>query len=85
MHPQLPSADYPVLCFYPMSKARGEGRNWYALAFNERKRLMASHADAGRRYANRVSYEVLVQSSPRLTRGLPEREAGLDEEKYWAM
>jgi inosine kinase len=37
------------------------------------------------RYANRVSYEVLVQSSPRLTRGLPEREEGLDDEKYWAL
>lgn len=37
------------------------------------------------RYANRVSYEVLVQSAPRLTRGLPEREDGLDDEKYWAM
>ena len=37
------------------------------------------------RYANRVSYEVLVQSSPRLTHGLPEREAGLDDEAYWAM
>lgn len=37
------------------------------------------------RYANRVSYEVLVQSSPRLTRGLPEREAGLDDEAYWAL
>ncbi len=37
------------------------------------------------RYANRVSYEVLVQSSPRLTRGLPEREEGLDDERYWAM
>lgn len=37
------------------------------------------------RYANRVSYEVLVQSSPRLTRGLPQREDGLDDEKYWAM
>ncbi len=37
------------------------------------------------RYANRVSYEVLVQASPRLMRGLPEREAGLDDEKYWAM
>jgi inosine kinase len=36
------------------------------------------------RYANRVSYEVLVQSSPRLTRGLPEREEGLKEEAYWA-
>ena len=37
------------------------------------------------RYANRVSYEVLVQASPRLMRGLPEREEGLDDEKYWAM
>ena len=36
------------------------------------------------RYANRVSYEVLVQSAPRLTRGLPEREDGLDDEAYWA-
>jgi inosine kinase len=37
------------------------------------------------RYANRVSFEVLAQSSPRLTRGLPEREAGLDDEAYWAL
>lgn len=36
------------------------------------------------RYANRVSYEVLAQSAPRLTRGLPEREDGLDDEAYWA-
>jgi inosine kinase len=36
------------------------------------------------RYANRVSFEVLAQSAPRLTKGLPEREEGLDEEAYWA-
>lgn len=36
------------------------------------------------RYANRVSYEVLAHASPRLTRGLPEREEGLDDEAYWA-
>lgn len=35
------------------------------------------------KYANRVSFEVLSQNSPRLLRGLPEREAGL-EEAYWA-
>ncbi len=34
------------------------------------------------KYANRVSYEVLMQSSPRLSRGLPEREDSL-EEVYW--
>lgn len=34
------------------------------------------------KYANRVSYEVLVQHSPRLTRGLPEREDSL-QQAYW--
>ena len=33
-------------------------------------------------YSNRVSYEVLAQHSPRLSRGLPEKEASL-EETYW--
>lgn len=35
------------------------------------------------KYSNRVSFEVLSQNSPRLLRGLPEREDGL-EEAYWA-
>lgn len=34
------------------------------------------------KYANRVAYEVLAQNSPRLSRGLPEREDSL-EESYW--
>lgn len=34
------------------------------------------------RYANRVSYEVLTQHSPRLSSSLPEREDSL-EEAYW--
>lgn len=34
------------------------------------------------KYANRVSYEVLTQHSPRLSRALPEREDSL-EEAYW--
>lgn len=34
------------------------------------------------KYANRVSYEVLTQHSPRLARALPEREDSL-EEVYW--
>lgn len=55
VHPQLPGAEYPVICFYPMAKARGEGHNWYALSFEERKRLMGQHADSGRRYAGRVT------------------------------
>lgn len=35
------------------------------------------------KYANRVSFEVLSQNSPRLLKGLPEREDGL-EEAYWS-
>ncbi|MBF0297485.1 MAG: inosine/guanosine kinase [Oligoflexia bacterium] len=34
------------------------------------------------KYANRVSYEVLEQNSPRLLKGLPEKEDNL-EEGYW--
>ena len=34
------------------------------------------------KYANRVSFEVLAQNSPRLMRGLPEREDSL-QEAYW--
>lgn len=34
------------------------------------------------KYANRVSFEVLAQNSPRLTRGLPEKEESL-QEAYW--
>jgi len=34
------------------------------------------------KYANRVSYEVLAQHSPRLTRALPEKEDNL-QEAYW--
>lgn len=53
VHPQLPT-DMPVICFYPMSKSRGEQRNWYALPFVERKRLMGGHGATGRKFAGRV-------------------------------
>jgi len=55
IEPELPSAaEWPVLCFYPMSKRRNPGQNWYALPFEDRKRLMAGHARIGRTYAGRV-------------------------------
>ena len=52
IHPRLPRKR--TLCFYPMSKRREAGANWYELPFDERKRLMAGHARVGRRYAGRV-------------------------------
>jgi peroxiredoxin len=53
LEPNLP--DWPVVCFYPMSKRRGgAGQNWYALDFDSRKKLMGGHARVGRQYSGRV-------------------------------
>ncbi len=52
VYPSLP--DWPVVCFYNMSKRRGEQRNWYALGHDERRRLMAGHAAVGRRFAGKI-------------------------------
>jgi peroxiredoxin len=52
LYPNLP--DWPVVCFYPMSKRRVVGQNWYALPFAERKELMKGHARVGRTYAGRI-------------------------------
>jgi hydrogen peroxide-dependent heme synthase len=53
LYPELP-ADMPYVCFYPMSKRRGESQNWYALSLDERSRLMQAHGLTGRRYAGKV-------------------------------
>ena len=55
LHPELPTAaEFPVFCFYPMSKRRNPGQNWYGLSLDVRKKLMHGHALVGRRYAGRV-------------------------------
>jgi peroxiredoxin len=53
LYPELP-ADMPYVCFYPMSKRRGESQNWYSLSLDERSRLMQTHGITGRRYAGKV-------------------------------
>lgn len=53
LYPALP-ADMPYVCFYPMSKKRETGQNWYILPIEERSRLMYAHGGTGRRYAGRV-------------------------------
>ncbi|MGB8340211.1 MAG: hydrogen peroxide-dependent heme synthase [Chthoniobacterales bacterium] len=52
VYPTLP--DWPVVCFYNMTKRRGEHRNWYSLPFEERRVLMGGHARVGRQYAGKV-------------------------------
>jgi chlorite dismutase len=54
LHPVLPPAGKRAFCFYPMTKRRGDKDNWYALDFDERKRLMMDHGKSGRRFAGRV-------------------------------
>ena len=53
LYPPLPD-DMPYVCFYPMSKRRNHGQNWYALDLDERSRLMRTHGETGRRYAGRI-------------------------------
>jgi hydrogen peroxide-dependent heme synthase len=52
LYPVLP--DWPVICFYPMSKRRNGGDNWYALDYEARRKLMAGHAKVGRTYSGRI-------------------------------
>jgi hydrogen peroxide-dependent heme synthase len=47
-------ADWPVVCFYPMNKLRGEKNNWYSLTYEERRDLMQGHARVGRQWAGKV-------------------------------
>jgi chlorite dismutase len=53
LYPQRPD-DMPYVCFYPMSKRRQAGQNWYSLSLEERSRLMYAHGLTGRRYAGRI-------------------------------
>ncbi|MHB1558275.1 MAG: chlorite dismutase family protein, partial [Isosphaeraceae bacterium] len=53
LYPEFPN--WPCLCFYPMSKARAEGHNWYMLPFEARSELMSAHAKSGMKFAGKVS------------------------------
>jgi hydrogen peroxide-dependent heme synthase len=52
LYPNMP--DWPVFCFYPMTKRREAAQNWYMLSFEQRKELMLGHAKIGRQYAGKV-------------------------------
>ena len=53
LYPTIPP-DMPYVCFYPMTKRRDAGQNWYTLSLDERSRLMLAHGQTGRRYAGRI-------------------------------
>lgn len=53
LQPDFPN--WPVVCFYPMNKARHPQANWYQEPFSVRTQLMAEHATSGIKFAGRVS------------------------------
>jgi chlorite dismutase len=60
LYPRVPEGmDY--VSFYPMSKRRAAGQNWYALDVAERSRLMREHGLTGRRFAGRI-FQVITGS-----------------------
>ena len=69
LYPVLP--DWPVVCFYPMSKRRSGNDNWYSLNFDARRELMSGHARVGRTYAGRI-LQLITGST-----GLDEHEWGV--------
>ena len=54
LHPHLPPPGKKAMCFYPMSKKREPGANWFALPFDERKELMYGHGKVGREFAGKI-------------------------------
>ena len=54
LHPKLPPAGMASICFYPMSKRRAPGQNWYALPYEQREQLMQGHGKTGRGFRGRV-------------------------------
>ena len=54
LRPKLPPPNKPAWCFYPMTKRRNVGQNWYELPYDERKELMYEHGASGRKFAGRI-------------------------------
>jgi len=54
LHPELPPEGKRAWCFYPMSKRRNVGANWFTLPYEERLELMYEHGKSGRTFAGRV-------------------------------
>ena len=66
--------DVSAKCYYQVRVPNSPKHNVKALTYSSLSQLA--------KYANRVSYEVISQKSPRLMKGLPERENAL-EDAYW--
>jgi chlorite dismutase len=55
LFPKLPPKDKHAWCFYPMSKRRNVGANWFTLPYEERRGLMREHGMSGRKFGGRIA------------------------------
>ena len=69
LYPKVPRLKY--ICFYPMSKKREVGENWYMTPREERGRMMRSHGQIGRKY------EATVKEFTTGAYGLDDHEWGI--------
>jgi chlorite dismutase len=54
LRPVLPPEGMTAFCFYPMSKRRVPGQNWYAEPYEDRLEMMYEHGKSGRTFAGRI-------------------------------
>ncbi len=52
---RLPPPGKRAWCFYPMSKRRDPGVNWFRQGFDTRREMMAEHGTSGRAFGERIS------------------------------
>ncbi|MDA3032093.1 MAG: chlorite dismutase family protein [Actinomycetota bacterium] len=53
--PTIPPEGLNAFCFYPMSKKREQGANWFATPFERRYEMMMEHGKSGRQFAGKVA------------------------------
>jgi hydrogen peroxide-dependent heme synthase len=54
LRPQLPPEGKTAWCFYPMSKRREVGANWFREPFDRRREMMEEHGRSGRTFGERI-------------------------------
>jgi len=59
---RLPPPGKRAWCFYPMSKRRDPGANWFREGFDERRSMMEEHGHSGRAFGERISQLVTAST-----------------------
>lgn len=68
---RLPPPGKRAWCFYPMSKRRDPGANWFREEFDQRRKMMEEHGHSGRAFGERISQLVTAST------GLDDHEWGV--------